>query len=432
MLALAVPGVAGAVKADGGYPFSDIYKASLAIDAVRDMVLFGKDEAGLPPGTFFGEDAAAELRRRDARAPLWNADTLLNGNTAEYRLDRFRNVGDAKLNYLIFSDRDTVYLAFWGTNENLINQLVNAGPPAQNPLYLKAVVHTGWSLAAFTLFPTLRAQLEAHNWMLKRLIMTGHSQGAAIAGHTAFQMMMNLNRRLPVGPNMLVHFAGPRYGTPSFRSLFGEFNRAGLLDVYEIEIREDIIPTLYSDIVHALSGGLLFPPSDQWYIGKRINLPKSWAAKQFSNPHNHLYSVYQADRLAKARTSRPPTYLTRSGAFTHRAGDHTLAAPEDRIAVTVRKDQPADTVKITLRSSGDVYYWKGLKFFRGKTEIKEIVNNWNLKSQSFAFRPSPIEDYRLGVGKGSAVTNVPTWLKIHTADFWNMRGEHIILTWNKD
>lgn len=418
--------------------YADVYQASLAIDHIRDL-RYGSSTMQ-QTGSYSGRKVMDRLHSEDNNNdvpdyPVWNSLDLLEGNKSAFRLTVNRDFGGNKLNFSVFSDDEIMYVTFWGTTES--NGAANIALPVINSSYDNAETHAGWAAVAVENYRPIVSQMAAQGLRSKRVIMTGHSQGGAVAGHLMCLLIKNkaLNRSKR---HRLITFGAPRYGTPSLRAKFNQYIRSNApqTKAFDIEIREDSKITLWTDIINV---GIT---SDLLYMGTRIDRPKSWCTKPKSDPHTHLNYVKLADRLfadaekAPARAAkvaptppkpRPSATLSSIAA----ARSVTLCEKADRISVSSSPLAQRSKIKIVLTSSRSIRWWKGLKIYRNGKLVTELQTQDDKKSSNVTLDVNSRDQYHLEFGKGKAF-GVHTYIKKHSTDFAAMSGNTVTFTWTKD
>lgn len=107
----------------------------------------------------------------------------------------------------------------------------------------KALVHEGWSTVAAHYYRVLQPILRRHGAANKKIVLTGHSQGAVLAGYMAFLFAKN-KKLASQHSHRLVTFAAPRYGTLSFLKRFRRVlkQNAPHMTVDSLETVGDVVP----------------------------------------------------------------------------------------------------------------------------------------------------------------------------------------------
>lgn len=149
------------------------------------------------------------------------------------------------VDWIIVSDKETVYIMFAGTNwlKNGGLNLVGAFP---NAAYDGAVVQPAWAGMAATELNRMMNVLRQHVNERKEIVISGHSMGGAVAGYTTF-LLAKVGILHPGKPHYLVTFGAPRYATQSFRTRLNKYldeKKVGL-KAFALEFSEDPVPKLW-------------------------------------------------------------------------------------------------------------------------------------------------------------------------------------------
>ena len=409
------------VQAQTPEDYQEIYKASLAIDHIRDLI-YGSGDRQVAR-SYAGLEVVSRLSNQNPESPTWSADTLLNeASTGQYQLWIYKSHGPSKLNFSIFSDPKTMYLAFWGTTKE--TEGGNLALAVFNPAYDNSQTHAGWAAMAYDNYDMITREMTAQGAASKRIVVTGHSQGGAVAGHLMYLMLKNkyLNRDKN---HLLVGFGAPRYGTVSFRKNFHEHLRgnAPQTKAFDVEIEEDSKVTLWSDIV-SLSLG-----NEGLYTGTRIRRPKAFSGRTLSNddPHNHLYYVYVSQNLAYpgGSLSRPKTDIS----SVDNLKSTQLAESADKISVT-HASGASNKVTIVLQAHNNITWWKAVKIYQNGRMIKELYTQDGRREDRFVLDVKGSDSYHLEFCKAKAF-GVRTSIKKHSVDLFGIQGT-LTFQWTKD
>ncbi|MEZ6041317.1 MAG: hypothetical protein R3C20_12485 [Planctomycetaceae bacterium] len=411
--------IAGSVHAQTASDYLDIYKASLAIDHIRDL-RFGSGDRSIAK-SHSGSSVVSRLGRQNSEAPPWDANTLLNGASNRYQLWIYKDYGFNKLNFSIFSDTDTMFVTFYGTTDQ--NWQGNIALPVVNPAYDNSATHAGWAAMAYDNYAAITKEMSGQGAAGKRIIMTGHSQGGAVAGHLMYLALKN--KYLNQGKaHRLITFGAPRYGTPSFRENFNRHLRSSApqTKAFDVEIEEDPKTTLWTDIINL---GL---SNEHCFTGTRIRRPKAFSGKTLRNddPHNHLYYVWVARNLAYADSARPTTDIPTLAV----ARTRQLAEPGDKFSVS-EAGGTSGKVTVQLQAHDRISWWKGLKIYKNGTMVKELYTQDGRRSDHFALDVQPGDSCQVEFCKAKAF-GAHTNIRKHSIDLYAMRGKTVTFQWTND
>ncbi len=189
----------------------------------------------------------------------WSSSDLFGADSTGFRGEVYRRYGTPRgaprgtynLSFVVLSDNDEVFVCIQGTEPtvfpspkptgNTMNNL-RAAPVVLRTFDQKAQVHQGWATVAHHYHKLLVPILKRHGIAGKKLHITGHSQGAVMAGYITFLLAKNLN--LPRGKrHRLVTLSAPRYGTKSFIRRFRRvLKNVPLMTVDALETVGDVVP----------------------------------------------------------------------------------------------------------------------------------------------------------------------------------------------
>lgn len=166
-------------------------------------------------GTRFGRMGSFRNKRYVSLPPNpgkrpdgWDVDDMMGSNTSDFRVEIYRRYGTPRnaprgtynLSFVILSDADDVFVCIQGTEPtvfpspnptgNTMNNL-KASPVVLRKFDRKATVHQGWAEVAHHYHKLLAPILKRHGLAQKKLSITGHSQGAVMAGYIAFLLAKN-------------------------------------------------------------------------------------------------------------------------------------------------------------------------------------------------------------------------------------------------
>lgn len=183
------------------------------------------------------------------------------------------------LQFVVAESSTTLYLAIQGT-ELKLNALNNFCPWILTPFYGSSVP-VCYALAADQYFNML-VERSSSSLGTKRLVITGHSQGAAVAGYLAFQLVKK-KKLNPSLEHRLVTAMAPRYAMPVTNTLFNALrsNSAPKMTVDAIEVDGDPVP----ESMITLTGN-----SQVTSFGNRLIIPASEPG--IDKAHTSRQSIY--------------------------------------------------------------------------------------------------------------------------------------------
>lgn len=244
-------------------------------DPERGIIQYYASTRYSGPGEFrFSRQGFKKTNADGSREDLDVGDILDSG--LELHLTIFRRHSRHQMNFAILSDRDTLFVSFWGTvlNENLAANYRFV--PVKSSNYGGAWVHPGYAGVADDIWERVKQEIISQGGGNKRVIMTGHSMGGGIAGHLMYRALKD-GVLEPSKQHRLITFGTPHYGTTSLRTNFNSViaSSAPNTAIYSIEIDEDGQPK---------SVGASF---DDGEIGTTIKLPLDSVLTTYNDDHSH-------------------------------------------------------------------------------------------------------------------------------------------------
>lgn len=257
----------------------------------------------------------------DRRPSGWRVEDLMGQGHSGFRGELYRRYknpvnaapGTYNLTFAVFSDNDEIFVCIQGTEPEVFPSLGKApqGNTMNNldarPTILKdfdeqAMVHIGWAQVAAHYQQVITPILHSHGIANKKLTITGHSQGAVMAGYIGFLLVKG--GTLPrAKPHRIVTLAAPRYGTTSFHERFKHALKANApkLTIDALETDGDLVPGFWP--LGQIPTGQLWRaiPSE---IGYKISILAA------QDHHKLDISGYHAQKIIETRGAyRGPTVV---------------------------------------------------------------------------------------------------------------------------
>lgn len=198
----------------------------------------------------------------DRRPSGWNHEDLLGQGSTSFRGELYRRYkspanaapGTYNLTFAVFSDQDEIFVCIQGTEPavfpsfgkapqgNTMNNL-DARPTVHKAFDEQAMVHLGWAKVAQHYQQVITPILREHGIANKKLTITGHSQGAVMAGYIGF-LLVKAGTLPRMRPHRIVTLAAPRYGTKRFHERFKQVLGANApkLTIDALETDGDLVP----------------------------------------------------------------------------------------------------------------------------------------------------------------------------------------------
>ncbi|MCA9127378.1 MAG: hypothetical protein KDB22_09835 [Planctomycetales bacterium] len=434
--------------------FFDIYRAAVAMDFISAEVNSSATPTLGETTKYEGVDAAleiqAELARENGFWPRTNhyepSDIFMSvedlfefGKESSYRLTTYRSKGINNVNIAVMSDANTMYVSIYGTVGNSpfdgdtgSNFNANLALPVINPAYDYQLTHAGWASVAFDNYGWLTEEMSRQGGQNKRLIITGHSQGGAVAGYFTYLLLKNsyLHKDLK---HRLVLFGTPRFAGSSFRKKFFDYitNSAPLMKAYDLEIEEDSLKTVWTDILSATIA------SEYYGLGSRYLRPKSFMDNTHENAHSGVNYALLANALLHANNANFRDFYGElrgvgGAGLAKSLGDAKLADSWDEIEVTsdLMGTDNADFVALKLKLEAPVTWWKGIKVYVNGILIKELEAEGE-NTGSVRIKVEAQDLIELEFGKAKAF-GVHTYYERKRVDFYRAKGNLFIFNWKKD
>jgi hypothetical protein len=217
------------------------------------------------------------------------ADMLSGSGLDPESIETYETADGSGFDAFLYGETDTdAVLAFRGTlplrlatePRRIVQTLAdwinnaNASLTDGRPFGLPGQIHAGFAASLQRLWqpdggiPALLPQMREAVGRGKRLLITGHSKGGALAALAALRLASS--RDAGVDPAAVVSFAAPRVGDAEFRAAF---DRTLMRRAWRYEYRDDIVP--------------LLPPSDAFWqaVLARLTAANRPASGVTSPPH---------------------------------------------------------------------------------------------------------------------------------------------------
>ena len=404
----------------------DIYGASLTIHHVSRILYGGYNNVSafgdgrrvvLTGQTALGKLQNTELKYKES--PTYEASDIFPTNRDNLKITAARKVGQGPLTYAVISNSDTVYIAVYGSKDD--NWLYNfAATPLPGAAFDNVETHPGWSALTVQNWGLFQEALNRHGAANKRVILTGHSQGGAVAGHLAFIMAKHklLNRQKQ---HRLITFGAPRYALPAFRQKFEAYRQANApgLRAYALELEEDVVPGTWATVTsgQAMPLGVIIRRAfrecgryaDDTFHHSSANY--AWLAKHLGGGSDH------ADRADITADN-----ILRGGQF---------AESVDTITTSVANDRPEGVIGLKLQTTNNITWWKAIRVYADGTLIGELStqDNKHVASGTLAVNPNAVYEIEFCKAKEFGAHRA---VAKHTIDLHGMSGTTLTFTWSKD
>lgn len=257
----------------------------------------------------------------ERRPSGWTYADLMGQGSTGFRGEvyrRYKSPADAapgtyNLTFAVLSDQDEIFVCIQGTEPevfpsigkapqgNTMNNL-DARPAVLKAFDEQAMIHMGWAKVAHHYQQVITPILREHGIANKKLTITGHSQGAVMAGYIGF-LLVKAGTLPRMKPHRIVTLAAPRYGTASFHERFKQALEANSpkLTIDALETDGDLVPGFWP--LGQLPTGQLWRAIPR-EVGFTINITDALG-------HHRLeISAYHAQKIIETRGAyRGPTVV---------------------------------------------------------------------------------------------------------------------------